>query len=313
MTIRTVRPGRVTALALASVLGVSGCSASPAPPRATPTSSPSESAIAPNVAALEADLSVLEDEYDATIGLSVIDTSDGSTLGHRAGTRFGYASTIKVLAAAALLDQTTPAELDQLITWTETDVTNAGYSPVTGEHVATGLTLGQLAEATVRTSDNAALNLVLGQLGGPTGLDGILEANGDDVTDVVHEEPALNILTPGGTADTSTPLAFSGMLAKIVSGDYLDESDQATLLDWMSGNATGNALIRAGAPDGWDVDDKSGGAGAIRNDIAVVTPPDGIPVILTIFTTRNDPAVEYDDALVAETARLALAAIAEGR
>lgn len=77
----------------------------------------------------------------------------------------------------------------------------------------------------------------------------------------------------------------------------------------MSGNATGDALIRAGAPADWTVLDKSGGVGPIRNDIAVVTPPGRAPILLTILTTRTDPAAPYDDALVAAVARLALAAL----
>jgi beta-lactamase class A len=77
----------------------------------------------------------------------------------------------------------------------------------------------------------------------------------------------------------------------------------------MSGNATGDTLIRAGAPDGWVVADKSGGAGGIRNDVAVVTPPGRAPVVVTVFTTRNDPDARYDDALVARAAAIVLGAL----
>jgi len=309
----------LTAAALGLGLGLTGCaSAGSVTPTVTPSTSdtpvPLPSPIAPpdlSTPEVEAALTDLEARYDARIGLSVLDTGSGATLAHRADERFGYASSLKAFAAAALLDATDDADLDRVVTWSQAEVDAAGYSPLTSEHVADGLPLRQLAEAAVRQSDNTALNLVLTELGGPAGLDAALAAQGDDVTDVVHSEPELNTLTPGSTADTTTPAAFTATLARVTDGDWLAADDRATLLEWMSGNATGDTLIRAGAPDGWQVADKSGGAGGIRNDVAIVVPPSGDPVVISVLTTRNDPA--YDDALVAGAAEVALTAVAGAR
>lgn len=307
------------AIAATLGLGLAACStpgaSSPAPSTtATPVPLPSPIA-APDLATpeVEAALSDLEARYDARVGLSVLDTGSGATLDHRADERFGYASSLKAFAAAALLDATDDADLDRVVTWTQAEVDAAGHSPLTSQHVADGLPLRQLAEGAVRQSDNTALNLVLTELGGPAGLDAALAAQGDDVTDVVHGEPELNTLTSGSTADTTTPAAFTATLARITDGDRLAADDRATLLEWMSGNATGDTLVRAGAPDGWQVADKSGGAGGIRNDVAIVVPPSGDPVAISVLTTRNDPAADYDDALVAAVAEVALTAVAAAR
>ncbi len=176
--------------------------------------------------------------------------------------------------------------------WTAADVTASGHSPVTSQHVADGLTWAQLAEAAVRESDNTALNLVLDRIGGPSALQQGLGRLGDTTTQVVHDEPELNTVTPGSTADTTTAAAFAADLHVLLGGRShgLDESDRATLLDWMGGNRTGDTLVRAGAPTGWTVADKSGGAGGIRNDVAWVTRPDGDPVVLVVLTRRNAPA-----------------------
>ena len=308
-----------TSLAIAATLGL-GLTACASPGGSTPSTAPSASdtpvplpspVAAPDLATpeVESALADLETRYDARVGLSVLDTGSGATLDHRADERFGYASSLKAFAAAALLDATDDTGLDRVVTWTQADVDAAGYSPLTSQHVADGLPLQQLAEAAVRQSDNTALNLVLAELGGPAALDAALAAQGDDVTDVVHTEPELNTLTPGSTADTTTPAAFTATLARITDGDWLAADDRATLLDWMSGNATGDTLIRAGAPDGWVVADKSGGAGGIRNDVAVVTPPGRAPVVVTVFTTRNDPDARYDDAIVARAAAIVLGAL----
>ncbi|MBD8487112.1 hypothetical protein IFT79_15970, partial [Frigoribacterium sp. CFBP 8759] len=61
------------------------------------------------------------------------------------------------------------------------------------------------------------------------------------------------------------------------------------------------------------VADKSGGAGGIRNDVAIVVPPSGGPVVISVLTTRNDPAARYDDSLVAAVAEVALSAVAAAR
>ncbi|MEC5180103.1 serine hydrolase [Arthrobacter sp. CG_A4] len=135
--------------------------------------------------------------------------------------------------------------------WTEDHLRAAGYSPVTSEHVGTGLTSDQLAEAAVRESDNTALNLLLEKLGGPRALGTALRQIGDDPTDPVNVESALNEISPGSTADTTTPAAFTANLEVIPSGDVLNNRERDTLVEWMSGNATGDTLIRAGAPAGW--------------------------------------------------------------
>ena len=111
------------------------------------------------------------------------------------------------------------------------------------------------------------------------------------------------------SSNTSTADALAGNLERITTGRWLDGADQDLFMGWMSGNATGDTLIRAGAPDGWEVAEKSGGAGAIRNDVAVLLPPQGGPIVLVVLTERNDPDEEYDDALVADVARTVLAEI----
>ena len=321
-----LRPALVPAAALAAALalGLTGCapptagaptvpatgvtdapvgSATPAPAE-TPAEGP-----AVDQAVVDAALAALEAEFVARVGVQAIDTGDGRVVEHRADERFGFASTLKLPAAAVLLDRTTDAELAEVVRWSAADVEASGYSPVTSEHVADGLPLGEVAEAAVRQSDNTAMNVVLERLGGPAGLDAALAELGDDVTSVDRTEPGLNDVVAGDPRDTTTPAAFATLLRAVAVDDALDPDDRATLLEWASGNATGDALVRAGAPEGWVVADKSGGAGPIRDDVALVTPPGRAPIVLVVLTTRDDPAAAYDDALVARTAEVVLAAL----
>lgn len=291
------------------VVAVTGCSGGTAPggsPTSTPSPTPSSSAAALDHRSVDRALAALEREYDATVGVVATDTVTGATVAYNGDRRFGYASTIKVFAAAQFLRSVPTDARDEVVHWTAADVASAGYSPVTERHVADGLSYEQLAEAAVRMSDNTALNLVLTRIGGPSGLDTALAELGDTTTEVVHGEPDLNTIEPGSTEDTTTPAALAAGLATVLDGRTLNSADTALLVDWMGGNATGDALIRAGAPDRWVVVDKSGGAGGIRNDVARVTPPEGDPIVLSVLTTWNDPDAAYDDALVARSAAAVL-------
>ncbi len=253
----------------------------------------------------------LEQAYDARVGVSVIDGSGAQVLGHRADERRGFASTVKALIAAVMLRTLSAEERAERVRWTQEDIDRAGYAPVTSQHIDDGMTLDELAEATVRTSDNAAANLLLRRLGGPEAVRSAFAGFGDTTTALTKEEPYLNDLVPGSDDNTSTPRALAGDLRSLVAGDALTPESRATLQRWMSGNATGDTLIRAGAPRAWNVADKSGGAGGMRNDIAVVTPPGGDPVFVAILTQRNDPTASWDDALVARTADAALGLLGE--
>ncbi len=286
---------------LGGAMTLSSCSGTAGPADAT--------ASTPASREVSADLAAIEEEHGVTIGVSAHTADATANIEYRADDRFGYASTVKTFVASALLSALSPAERSATVTWTQAEIDAAGYSPVTSAHVADGLTLDELAEAAVRESDYTATNLVMQSLGGPEAVQAHLRLLGDDSTVVSQREPDLNTVVPGQDVNTTTPAAFASALREAFEGDVLSAAGQDTLMDWMSGNATGDALIRAGAPPGWIVADKSGGAGGIRNDLAVATPPDGEPVYLAILTTTDDPDADYDDVVIEETARVVLAAL----
>jgi beta-lactamase class A len=270
---------------------------------ATPTSS-----VPPRVQPFAEDLAALEQTFDARLGVYAVDTATGAEVAYRADERFAYASTFKALAAAAVLQKTDLADLDRVITYSPDDLVT--YSPVTELHVESGLALGEIAEAAVRVSDNTAGNLLLDELGGPAGFTAALGAIGDTVTQSAREEAGLNEAVPGDPRDTTSAKAFATDLRQYVLGDALDEEKRAVLVDWMSGNATGDTLIRAGVPTDWVVADKSGSGGyGTRNDIAIVWPPNAEPVVVAVFSTRAAPGAERDDALIAEAARVVFEAL----
>ncbi|WP_374988208.1 class A beta-lactamase [Priestia megaterium] len=247
----------------------------------------------------------LEEKYDANLGVFALDTGTNKTVTYHPDERFAYASTHKALAVGALLQQKSIEDLNERIFYTRDDLVN--YNPITEKHVDTGMTLRELADASLRYSDNTAGNLILQQLDGPDGFKEALEKIGDDVTLPERFEPDLNEVNPGETHDTSTPRALATSLQTYVLGQALPENKRALLTDWMKRNTTGDALIRAGVPKSWEVADKTGaGSYATRNDIAILWPPKGDPIILAILSNRTEKDAKYNDKLIAEAAKQAV-------
>ena len=277
------------------------------PPSATPSSTPpAETTHDPAAAA--AAFTALEAQFDARLGVHVVEVAGGRTVEHRADERFGYASTHKALSVAALLDSLAPGELDEVVRWTAADL--VAHSPVTEAHVDGGLTWREVAAAAVVHSDNTAANLVLDRLGGPAGFQAALRDLGDDVTRSDRTETALNDVGPGEVRDTTTPRALATDLRAQLLDGGLSEEHRDLLLGWMRESTTGTGLVRAGVPAGWDVADKSGGGRyGIRNDLAVVRTPDGQVLFMAILSSRTTADAGYDDALVARAARVATDAL----
>jgi beta-lactamase class A len=244
----------------------------------------------------------LERKFDARLGVYAIDTGSGREVAYNDSERFVYASTFKALAAAAVLRKHSDKAMERVVRYEKSDLVEA--SPVTEKHVDTGMSLRELCDAAVRYSDNTAANLLLEDLGGPKALDAQLEKLGDDVTQMERYEPGLSYWKPGNDRDTTSPRAFAKDLRSYVLGDTLDKGDRAQLTKWLRTNVTGAKLIRAGMPKDWEVGDKTGMGSnyGIRNDIAVVWPPDAAPLVVAILTNRRKEADEHDDALVAQAA-----------
>ncbi|MDT9688953.1 class A beta-lactamase [Streptomyces sp. P9(2023)] len=291
----------VTLPALA-LLPLAGCADSPAPADAAPVLRGSSASPPSGASDVRARFRELERSYDARLGVYAIDTGSGREVAYNDGARFPYASTFKALAAGAVLRDRSPRDMDRVITYSRSDLVPP--SPVTERHTETGMTLNELCDAAVRHGDNTAANLLLDELGGPRALDAVLEELGDDVTRMERREPELNQWAPGATQDTSTPRALARDLRAFVLGDVLRPPQREQLTTWLRTTTTGAELIRAGAPAGWVVGDKSGAGSTYgtRNDIAVLWPPGRAPIVVAVLSNRHRVDDRYDNQLIADAA-----------
>ncbi len=304
MLLSSIRRTGLAALASLVIVPATGCATSG---EAAPESTRSADSV--TSVDFQGEFERLEEEFDARLGVYAVDTGTGERVAHRPDERFAYASTHKAFTAALTLRQNTPEEMEEVITYTADDLVE--WSPITEEHVDTGLTLLEVADAAVRYSDNTAANLLFDELGGPDGVEEAMRGLGDDVIEVDRIEPELNEATPGDERDTSTPRAMAESLRGFSLEEVLPEDRREVFNDMLIGNTTGDDLIRSGVPDGWTVGDKTGSAAyASRSDIAVLWPPEGDPIVIAVMSSRDAQDDEHDDALIAKAAEVVVEALA---
>lgn len=297
----------VPALLAAAVWPAAACA--PAE-EAVPTGGASQEASEADASSqADADFARLEEEFGARLGVYAIDTGSGEEVAYNADQRFAYASTFKAPACGAVMEEYTLKEMEKTVVhFDEEDLVD--HSPITEEHVDSGMTLMEVCDAAMRYSDNTAANLLLEEIGGPEGFQEAMRELGDDTTISARWETDLNENKPGDERDTTSPRAFAGNLEEYVLGDVLKKKEREALADMMVRSTTGDTLIRAGVPEDWKVGDKSGMPGyGGRNDIAVMWPPEGDPIVLAVYSTKDTEDAESDDALVAQAAEVAVGAL----
>ncbi|MFH8466810.1 class A beta-lactamase [Streptomyces sp. NPDC017991] len=301
-------PSRRTALSLGAAATATTVLASTATPAAA---ADTPHIVEPGI--VEA-LAELERAHDARLGVYARNTATGVTVRYRADETFPMCSVFKTLAAAAVLrDLDRRGEfLGLLIRYTEQDLKDAGGSPVTGraDNLANGMTVAALCHAAMAHSDNAAANLLLRELGGPTAITRFCRSIGDTTTRLDRWEPALNTTEPWRTTDLTSPAAAGRTYAKLALGDALVPRDRRQLTEWLLANTTSTNRFRAGLPADWALGDKTGtGRYGTTNDVGIAWTPGGAPVVLSVLSTKSAPDAPMDEALVAGAAELLAATL----
>ncbi len=209
-------------------------------------------------------------------------------------------STFKVILAGAILQRSTatPGLLDQHVRYTRQDL--VANSPITEKHVADGMTVAQLCAAAIQYSDNGAANLLMRRIGGPAAVTEFARSIGDRTFRLDRWETELNTAIPGDPRDTSTPAAMAASLQALALDSALPAAERSQLQAWLRGNSTGAARIQAGMPAGWQIGDKTGsGDYGTSNDIAVLWPPTGAPVVVAIYFTQPAPDAKWSNETIA--------------
>ncbi|PLC01750.1 class A beta-lactamase [Variovorax sp. RO1] len=259
----------------------------------------------------EAQLAELERACGGRLGVAGFHTGSGARLQHRAHERFPLCSTFKLMLAAAVLERSTTdaSLLGRRVSVGKGDLVS--HSPVAEKHLATGMTVNEMCAATMQYSDNAAANLLLKVLGGPTAVTAFARRIGDTTFRLDRTEPELNTAIPGDPRDTTTPAAMSDTVQRLALGDALGAPQREQMREWLLGNTTSTERFLAGVPAGWRVGDKTGaGSYGTTNDVGVLWPPSGAPLVLSVYLTFPDKDAKGRNDVVASATRIAVKALA---
>jgi len=252
----------------------------------------------------------LEAQSGGRLGVAVLDLETGATRAYKARQRFPMCSTFKFVLAACVLARVDQGRenLGRKIPVRASDLVS--HAPTVEKHVGDSMTLADLCEAAITQSDNAATNLILGQIGGPKAFTAFVRGIGDVTTRLDRWEPDMSASTPGDVRDTTSPFAMVENLRRLVLGTTLKPGSRQQLTDWMIGNQTGNATLRAGLPRTWRIGDKTGaGDHGTRNDVAIAWPPGRQPILVAAYLTTSKLDAKGRDAVLAEVGRIVAAGV----
>jgi beta-lactamase class A len=199
-----------------------------------------------------------------------------------------------------------------------------------------------LAASMIAVSDNAAADVILGEVGldavhetlADCGLTGTKVVGGQaDVeaalvrdTGATSAAEAFALLTDNDAALTvsaydpafasaTTARDMTTLLSRVWR-DAVVTPEQCAFMRRLMGLQVWPHRVRSGFPyAGVEVAGKTGTIGAIRNEVAVVTFPGETPVAVAVFTfaARADAALPAVDAAIGECARLAVTELRSGR
>lgn len=175
------------------------------------------------------------------------------------------------------------------------------------------MSVSELADATLRYSDNTAGNLLLRLVGGPMAVTRFATDLGVRNTRLDRWEPELNVVAPGDPRDTSTPSDIHRLYGRLLVGDALDRLGQARLRDWMLRNTTARNRLGRALPQGAELADKTGaGAYGVVNDAGVFWRGDDL-LSIVVMTRTDDPSASNQDDVVAQVGALLVDSFLPGR
>ncbi|WP_096084983.1 class A beta-lactamase [Agaribacterium haliotis] len=254
------------------------------------------------------------EQGQARLGVCLLDTVTGEVTGNRLDERFATCSTFKLAMVAACLREADHGRLnlDEILPYSEGDL--LPWAPVTKKHLAEGgLSIKTLAQAAQQWSDGVAANLLVKRLGGPAAVTAKYRDMGDTVTRLDRYEPDLGLVLSADMRDTTSPLAYAQLVARILTADVLRDTTRKQLLAWTQSTATGARRLRAGLPVEWQTGNKTGtgrtqGTTNKCNDVAITFPPGKNPIIIAAYFDSGEYTEKIEarhEAVLAEVGKIA--------
>ena len=204
--------------------------------------------------------------------------------------------------------------LDQPIRFLPSDLfVPRTYSPLQDQYPKgdVDVPLRELLRLAASLSDNAAADIVLRVVGGPSAVDTYIRSLGVEGFHLEDGEHALHRDASAQYRNWLEPAGAVQLLRRMSDNSPLTREHTELLLGWLKDSPTGANRIKAGLPGGTVLMHKTGTSGvrdgmaAATNDIGLIVLPDGRRLALAVFVTdaRADEATR--EGVIARIAKTA--------
>lgn len=252
----------------------------------------------------------------ATVAVSIARSGAQPLLSIHGDVPLPMQSVFKFHLAAAVLHQVDLGmlSLSDNITITPDDVDNTLWSPIRKKYPdGTVLTLAEIIQFTVTSSDNVGCDVLFRLLGGPKAVEAYLHQVG--ITDIViqHNESQMQRVWERQYQNWTTANAANQALRAFYenSAPLLSAQSHRFLWDAMKSSWTGKHKIRGGLPEGTVVAHKTGSSGqhpsgltGAENDIGIIFLPDGSFIYLSIMVSDSHETSQVNKQIIADIARV---------
>ncbi len=211
------------------------------------------------------------------------------------------------------------AVLDRMVRFLPEDRIANTYSPLQDRYpnANVDIPLREIIRLAAGESDNAASEILVRIIGGPSVVQGYVRSLGITAFQLQDSEKGLDRDPTAQYRNWIEPAAAVQLLERLVTNPPLFPAANAFLVQILTASVTGPDRLRAGLPAGTVLAHKTGtsgtyeGVAAATNDIGLITLPDGRKLAIAVFVTdsRADEATResviariahsvYDEAII---------------
>ena len=284
--------------------------------------------------------------FNGQAGIAIRDVESGWTAAYRGDELFPQQSVSKLWVALATLDGVDKGRtrLDEPILIRREDL-SVFHQPIRAKVGSQGYsaTVDELLMGAIAKSDNAANDVLMRRAGGGEAVQQVLEGKALGAIRAGTEERLLQARIAGMSwrpeysvdwsfqyaraelpddyrkanldayladpPDGAAPAAIVGALARLKRGQLLSAASTQHLLDIMGQTETGRSRLRAGLPEGWTIQHKTGTGQELGarvtgwNDVGLVTAPDGRTYAVAVMIAETTQPAGARNALFQKVAR----------
>ncbi len=187
------------------------------------------------------------------------------------------------------------------------------YSPLQDRYpnANVDIPLRKLIQLAAGESDNAAAEVLIRIVGGPSVVQGYIRSLGIAAFQLQDSEKGLDRDPTAQYRNWIEPAAAVQLLERLVTDPPLSPAANAFLVQTLTASVTGPGRLRAGLPAGAVLAHKTGTSGvrggiaAATNDIGLITLPDGRKLAIAVFVTDSRADQAMRESVIARIAHSA--------